>query len=347
MHTHHQLFGRLVRLVPIIACTLCANGQIGPNPTEIPPASVMDSPSTLDATPISPTHESKFGSNQTASEPRSSSAAMRPVVEELLLAKAMELNTQPSAQTQPTTPVNSSSIAQEMGNSTQSIPLGKPSTRSTLIGSSNPDAKSSAPSAGWTQTILALLGVILLILGLGQLYKKLASSQGNLASQLGAGGTAPSGIIEIIGRYPVSRGMTLVVLRFDHRVLLLSHASSIKGKSGRGASMQTLCELSDPEDIASILIKARSAAGESIAQSFEQTLREADDLTDDHLHNDMDFGASGMGRVRFPSTSRQPVRTITTDEGDRAELWSSGVDSQAAAGVLRKRLASMRRGQQG
>ena len=284
---------------------------------------------------------------------------MKPVLEELLVAKARELSEQTSSQaqpvaqtntqsdTQPSSPTASSSIAQEMGNSTQSIPIGKPSTRSTLIGSSEPDVNASITDKGWSQTVLSLLGVILLILGLAQLYKKLARSQGGLASQLGAGGTAPSGIIEIIGRYPVSRGMTLVVLRFDHRVLLLSHASSVRGKSGRGASMQTLCELSDPEDIASILIKARSAAGESIAQSFEQTLREADDLTDEHLYDDMDFGSSGSGRVRFPSPSREPVRTITTDEGDRAELWSSGMDSQAAAGVLRKRLASMRRGQQG
>ena len=109
--------------------------------------------------------------------------------------------------------------------------------------------------------------------------------------------------------------------------------------------MDVLCELSDPEDIASILLKMRSSEGDTIAQSFEQTLREADSLTDEHLRT-TDFEYSEVNPVRFPRPRTQPARTITTDEGDRAELWSSGQDSRAAAGVLRNRLATMRREQQ-
>ncbi len=282
----------------------------------------------------------------------SDSASVRPAIDELLLSAAGDFS---SNQTQTTLPDDSpddspnDSVVRDLhaASESASLPIGLPSAkRSTLIGDGDAAAESLFEADGYLQTIMALLGVILLILGLGQVYKRLARTQGGLVGQLGAGGSAPSGIIEVIGRYPISRGMTLVVLKFDRRVLLLSHASSSKGKWGQGASMQVLCELSDAEDIASILLKARSASGDSIAQSFEQTLREADELTDEHLR-EIDTRYSEVNPVRFPSSRTEPTRTITTAEGDRAELWSSDHGSQAAAGVLRKRLASMRRGQQG
>jgi flagellar biogenesis protein FliO len=321
------------------ALSCLASAQVGPYRAEIP----------LDAPPQQP--ESQVDTRSTQNGEPSQSEFVRPAMDELLLAKARESASQDSSSKtnlQSSEGLSTSELKPQSSfqSQTDSLPIGLPAQGSSLFGASATDEKASSIDQGWTQTIVALLGVILLILGLGQLYKRLARSQGSLTSKLGAGGTAPAGLVEVIGRYPISRGMTLIVMRFDRRVLLLSHASSTKGRSARGASMQTLCELSDPEDIASILLKARSDAGESIAQSFEQTLREADSLADEHLH-DMDLGQSEISPVRFPSNRSEPVRTITTDEGDRAELWSSGQDSRAAAGVLRQRLTSMRREQRG
>jgi flagellar biogenesis protein FliO len=196
-------------------------------------------------------------------------------------------------------------------------------------------------SDGWGQTIIALGGVILLIFGVAQVFKRLARTQGGLAGQLGAGGTAPSGILEVIGRYPITTGLTLVVLKFDRRVLLVASSAATRGKHAKGASMQTLCELSDPEDVASILLKSRSASGESIAQSFERALRDADDFTDDSIYR---YEQPIENAPRPRATRASAPRTITSDEGDRAELWSGGNDGQAAARVLRERLANMRPG---
>jgi flagellar biogenesis protein FliO len=302
-----------------------AYSQVGPNPGEIPQ---LPSQSVLDT------------DGDSAGAP-SDSASVRNAMDEILLAKARESAGTPPSENLAT---SSNSVSNDLRSGTDALPIGQSSPRSTLIGARDSENDSAFGAQGYLQTIVALLGVILLIVGLGQVYKRLAKAQGGLAGQLGAGGSAPSGIIEVIGRYPISKGMTLVVLRFDRKVLLLSHASSSKGKSGRAASMELLCELGDPEDVASILLKARTASGESIAQSFEQTLREADELTDDHLR-DVDMGFAEVNPVRFPSQRTEPVRTITTDEGDRAELWSSGQDTRAAAGVLRHRLASMRREQ--
>ncbi len=321
--------------------TLCSSGfaQIGPNPGEIPSARV--------SVPL----EGLASALQVTDEPTEISSAdlpsrsesVRPAIDELLLLAADDFSRK---QTQ--TPLPNDSVVRDLhaASESESLPIGLPAKRSVLIGDEAASDELLFDGGGYVQTIIALLGVILLILGLGQVYKRLARTQGGLVGQLGAGGTAPSGILEVIGRYPISKGMTLVVLKFDRRVLLLSHASSSKGKWGQGASMQVLCELSDAEDIASILLKARSASGDSIAQSFEQTLREADELTDEHLRG-IDTSYSEVNPVRFPSPRTEPARTITTAEGDRAELWSSGQNSQAASGVLRKRLASMRREQQG
>ena len=327
---------RITRQTYRLACALLlatpclnAHAQIGPNPGEIPPAisaSTEPAPTPQSASP--------------AAAP-SDSESVRPAIDELLLSAADDFSSR-----QAQTPQPNNSVARDLSAASESLPIGRPMQRSALIGAQDSGDESLFEGGGYVQTIVALLGVILLILGLGQVYKRLARTQGGLVGQLGAGGTAPSGIIEVIGRYPISKGMTLVVLKFDRRVLLLSHASSSKGKWGQGASMQVLCELSDAEDIASILLKARSASGDSIAQSFEQTLREADELTDEHLRG-IDTSYSEVNPVRFPSPRSAPARTITTAEGDRAELWSSGQGSQAASGVLRKRLASMRRGQQG
>ena len=299
--------------------------QVGPYPTDVPQQIPLVDQSTIAPQSTTP----------------SASQTARPVIDAMLQSAASEFR--------PAQPVSSSasnsSVERDVRSQTSSMPIGKPASlpdRTTLIGADESQTGSPIIDKGYIQTIAALAGVILLILGLGQVYKRLARSQGGLAGQLGAGGSAPSGIIEVVGRYPISKGMTLVVLKFDRRVLLLSHASPTKGKNGQAGTMQVLSELSDPEDIASILLKTRGASGDLIAQSFEQSLREADELTDDHLHG-IERGNSEVNPVRFPTRRAAPVRTIANDEGDRAELWSSGQDAQAAAGVLRRRLASMRR----
>ena len=128
-------------------------------------------------------------------------------------------------------------------------------------------------SKGMIRTLGALAGVLTLILSLAWAYRKIAAKSGGLAAAVGAGGRAPAGLVEVLARYPVAGRQTLVVLRFDRRVLLccMSH-----GGRGVPAGVATLCELNDPEDVASVLIKTRDEAGDSIARSFERSLRDAD-----------------------------------------------------------------------
>jgi len=224
----------------------------------------------------------------------------------------------------------------------ESRPLGLP--RSSSESQSIGDSEVTTPSAlgkDFIQSVAALAGVLLLIFALAQLYKRIARTRGGLSGQIGAGGKAPAGLVEVLARYPISSGMTLVVLRFDRRVLLLSHAGGARRKRALGGgAMQTLCELDQAEDVASILAKVRDDSGDSIAASFERTLMEAGNATDQHISQAMYQPKLG---VNVQAPRRVAPGFLSNDEGDRYELTSQN-DAEAASQVLRRRLGAMRRG---
>lgn len=124
------------------------------------------------------------------------------------------------------------------------------------------------------RTVLSLAGVVAIIVGLAFAFKRLSRGSGGLMNQLGAGGRAPSGVLSILGRYPVARGTTLVLLKVDRRVILLCQSAG-KGLTA-GCTMQTLSEFTDPEDVASILLKTRDEEEASLAHRFEAMLSRED-----------------------------------------------------------------------
>ncbi len=122
-------------------------------------------------------------------------------------------------------------------------------------------------SGGTPRTVIALSAVIALAIILKFGVKRLAGLSSGLSSQLGAAGRSPSGVLEVLGRYPISRGQTLVLLRLDRRIVLLSQTP---------AGFATLSEVSDPDEVASILMKARDDEGASLAARFNTLLREVE-----------------------------------------------------------------------
>ena len=129
-------------------------------------------------------------------------------------------------------------------------------------------ASDSGPAASWSdhwlvRTVLALL-CLGAMLGAARWFMLKIGPGGGLASQLGPGGRAPQGVMEVLGRYPVSRGHSLVLLKMDRRVLLLGQSA---------AGFTTLSELTDAEDVASILTKTADAEGRSMTHRFGEILR--------------------------------------------------------------------------
>ena len=123
---------------------------------------------------------------------------------------------------------------------------------------------SGLDAGGIVRTVFSLLVVVVLIFALKILVGKLMRKQGGLLVMLTAGGRAPSGVIEVLGRYPVSRGTTLVLLKIDKRILLLN-----QGQNG----FQTLAEITDSEEVASILHKTSSEQSDTITDRFQSIMR--------------------------------------------------------------------------
>ncbi len=143
---------------------------------------------------------------------------------------------------------------------TEARPLGAPREREEIG-----EKSAAAPSASsGLRTAGALAAVLSLIFALRWVFVRAARARGGLVGKLGAGGRAPSGLLEVLGRYPVARGQTLVLLRVDRRVLLLSQSSS---------GFSTLAEMRDTDDVASILGKAMDEEGSSMTSRFQNLLK--------------------------------------------------------------------------
>jgi len=150
--------------------------------------------------------------------------------------------------------------------------LGLPKPTSTAAPGATPAPEAAkADDSSWVyRTVASLAGVIVLIVAVSFVVQRVARQQGGLIASLGPGGRAPSGLLEVLGRYPISRGTTLVLLKVDRRVLLLCQTSGKRFASG--TSMSTLCEMTDPDEVASILVKARDEEGDTLARKFESML---------------------------------------------------------------------------
>lgn len=123
---------------------------------------------------------------------------------------------------------------------------------------------------GAGRVVLALAGTVGMLVAIGLVVRVVARRHGGLRAALGAGGRAPSGVVEVLGRFPVARGCSLVLLKLDRRVLLLNQSSA---RRLGGTHLTTLCEITQPEDVASILMRVRDDEGNSMARRFEGLLR--------------------------------------------------------------------------
>lgn len=112
-------------------------------------------------------------------------------------------------------------------------------------------AASTPRKVGVGQVAGALGFVIALILVVFKAIRQGARAKGGLIAAAGPGGRAPSGVLAVLGRYPLARGQTLLLLKLDRRVLLVAQTAG----SRAGPALATLTEINDPEEVASIAAK--------------------------------------------------------------------------------------------
>lgn len=137
----------------------------------------------------------------------------------------------------------------------------KPLPRRSTAKSEKPDGVASKFSfdsiPAWSlRTLGALAIVIFLILFLRGLIRRFAGPF--------AGIPAKGGVLEILARYPFGKNQSLVLLKLDQKILLLCQTPQ---------NVQTITEVNEPEDVASLLKKIRDDNGESFDNKLERLLK--------------------------------------------------------------------------
>lgn len=181
--------------------------------------------------------------------------------------------------------------------------------------------EAAAPARG-SSAMMRTMGGLLIVLGLIFILRwaivRGARRGGGLIGQFGAGGRAPAGLLEVLGRYPVGRGQTLSLVRLDRRVLLLSQSSG---------GFTTLAEVTSPDDVASILMKAADDEGVSMTHRFQKLLKGME--RDPSLVQEVETIEVGAPRARF-------ARAIKRD--------FAPAERAGSVASLRRRLSAMREG---
>lgn len=162
--------------------------------------------------------------------------------------------------------------------SEQVLPLGvsRPTRESRALQADQGSEPGSASMPGWTRIGAALGGTLVLALGSIAVLKRITMGQHALAGSV----RAPSGLVQVLARYPLAPRQNLIVLKLDRRILLLSQSAGGRGES---PGVRTLTEITDPEDVASILLKTRDDEGDTIAARFREAMERQSTL-----HESMD-----------------------------------------------------------
>ena len=127
----------------------------------------------------------------------------------------------------------------------------------------------------------------------------------------------PSGVLEILARYPLGRGHQLVILKWARRAVLVHQ---------HGTSITTLSEMSDPDEVAQLLARI-DAGSRRRGRSFGRLL---------------DRYQSEQGH---PGTASVPAEGDTDgDRGRRPHPPATGAGPRAHAGGARVRAASRNAG---
>lgn len=198
-----------------------------------------------------------------------------------------------------------------------------------------PSASDPAKASSFSAIIGPLAVILSLIAMLAGVVVLLARMKGGLNASLTAGGKSPAGILEVLGRYPLGGGLTLVLLKVDRRVLLLSQSRN--GRFG-GLQLSPICELDSPEDVASILMRVRDADSNSMTSRFASVFRSLDRQAAETVSGSDGRILTTNAPVAEPPASRRAAH------GSRANATARTREQNGAetAASIRHRLEALR-----
>lgn len=176
----------------------------------------------------------------------------------------------------------------------------RPTSGETQANDSGAVGERRAGRLGIGQVMGALGFVLALILVLFRAIRHGARAKGGLIGAAGAGGKSPAGVLSILARYPIGRGQTLLLMKLDRRVLLVAQTAGARGS----ASLATLTELTDPEEIASLCAKCGDDADR---RRFQAELSKFDDDADEAMSSARLAAPTTSARASAPKADRIPA----------------------------------------
>ncbi|MFG0330945.1 MAG: FliO/MopB family protein [Phycisphaerales bacterium] len=143
-----------------------------------------------------------------------------------------------------------------------------------------PLSASNGAGVGW----MRLGGGLCIVIGAILLLKILVQRFGGPL----AGGRGPSGVVEVLGRFPFGQRQSLILLKVDRRVLLLCQTS---------AGATTLTEFNEAAEVASLLSRVQDDEKASFNHRLEEILRDSRQPTEGRRR-----GKSNGEETATPST---------------------------------------------
>lgn len=151
-----------------------------------------------------------------------------------------------------------------LGNPNETHTLGTAADESIApIGSASGESDRSGLAALQSEAghIIQVIGALIVVIALIFLTR---FAMLRTSSVLGGAGR-PSGVLEVLARYPIARGQTLVLVKMARRILLVHQSST---------GMTTLSEISDPDEVASLLSRIQSGSSGRDQHRFSKLLEQ-------------------------------------------------------------------------
>ncbi len=219
----------------------------------------------------------------------------------------------------------------------ESRPLGKPNTMLSVRPVER-DANAGESSSGLLggfdprrNDFTRVLGALAAVIGLILLAKSVASRYFPNILRLGgaAGSDRPSGVIEVLARYPLpggGRGQQLIVLKFARRVLLAHQA---------GSTVRTLSEMTDPNEVAALLARLEAGANDKSQHKFRAALERFEDEHESASAVQSRAGAAvAAAQTEIIDLTRTPMRGVGGVVRARRQLRCTG-DHGPCSALLR------------
>ena len=180
----------------------------------------------------------------------------------------------------------SGSTSGSMSGSTSGSMSGSTSGSSQAKGSLGNAAASRGLSSELVTTGVALGATLLVIVLARSAVKRFGGG--------GAAGKRPSGVVEVLARYPLARGQSIVLIKVARRVIVAHQSSD---------GMKPLSEFSSEEDVADLLARCEAGARGTSQFSFDALLRQSGKAFDG-------FGSSAKDRAGKADERIDPRDTL-------------------------------------